>query len=72
MNIAVESQVPLIWTSRGNLPEADLRLEVVWTVEDEYIKVVKRHYRGEEIVKEGADVLSLRGITGESVINSPG
>lgn len=71
MNVPVESQVPLIWTTHGNLPEADLRLEVVWSMEKDCIKVVKRYYLGEELVKEGADILSLRAVTGETVINSP-
>jgi hypothetical protein len=72
MNIPVENQIPLIWTSKGNLPEDDLRMEVQWFVEPgSHIKVVKRHYLGDELVKEGADILSLNGVTGEAVINDP-
>lgn len=69
MNIPVESQIPLIWTTKGNLPEADLRLEVKWHIEPgDYIKVVKTHYLGDEIVKQGADIFSLKSIIGETVI----
>lgn len=72
MNVPVEQQIPLIWTSQGNLPEADLRLEVEWSIEPgSYVKVVKRHFLGDELVKEGADVLSLNGMSGEAVINNP-
>lgn len=69
MNIPVESQEPLIWTTRGNLPEASLRLEVQWFVEPgSYVKLVKRHFLGDELVKEGADILSFNSVLGESVI----
>jgi len=64
----MSNDIPLIYTSKGNLPEADLRMEVEWFVADEYVKVVKRHYLGDELVKEGADVLSFKGAIGETLI----
>lgn len=62
--------VPLLWTTKGNIPEERLRLEIQWEMKEEYVKVVLRHYDGEELVKEGAHILSLRGVTGEAVIGA--
>ena len=64
---------PLIWTSRGNVPLASLKLETAWDLGDTYIKFVER-YRAEdgEIIKESAHVYSKTGVTGEGVAASLG
>jgi hypothetical protein len=67
------NEEPLIWTVNGNVPERGLTLKVEWFITEEYIKVVKRHFdKDGEMVKEGADILSLRGVTGESVVGRIG
>lgn len=64
---------PLIWTSRGNLPIASLRYETYWENTDNYVKFVERYYAANgEIVKEGAHVLTKRGVTGESAVGGVG
>lgn len=64
---------PMIWTSKGNVPEAWLSLEVKWEQTPEYVKCVRIHRDlSGEIVKQGADILSFRGVTGESVIGKIG
>ena len=62
------TEEPLVWTSKGNLPQKDLRYEAFWDYKaGQYVKLVQRHYLGDEIVKESAHVLSLTGVsaTGE-------
>ena len=54
---------PLIYTSKGNLPIDDLRYETEWTVNDDYIKFVERHYLGDEVVKESAHVYDRKGVS---------
>ena len=61
------SEVPLIYTSRGNMPEADLRLEPEWTDSNDFTKLTLRYYFGDEIVKESAHVLSKRGLGADAI-----
>lgn len=49
----------LIYTSKGNLPVSELRREVKWDFQRNYIKHVEIYYHGDELVKEGADVYQL-------------
>ena len=55
--------IPLIFTSKGNVPIDSLRLETNWDVQDAYIKFTER-YRDEsgEIVKESAHVYDRIGV----------
>jgi hypothetical protein len=56
---------PLIYTSKGNLPLADLAYETAWDITDTYIKFVERHRDSTgEVVREAAHVYSLKGLTG--------
>ncbi len=64
------SDVPLIYTSKGNLPEADLRFEPMWEETPDYVKFIARYWLGDEIVKESAFVLSKRGLSTDSVAQS--
>lgn len=53
--------VPLIWTTKGNLPVASLEYYVGWDITEDSI-VFKEQYRFEgEIVKENAHVKLLKG-----------
>jgi hypothetical protein len=65
----MDNEIPLIWTSKGNVPLDSVKQEVVWDIQDSYIKVVER-YRdvNGDIVKEGAHVYSRYGLTGEPAI----
>jgi hypothetical protein len=66
----MNSEVPLIWTSKGNLPVDELKHEVEWDVQPGYIKFVERYRLGDEIVKESAHAFSRFGVTGESAVAS--
>ena len=48
---------PLIYTSRGNLPIASLKLETEWDLTKDYIKLIERYRDSEgEVVRESAHV----------------
>lgn len=61
---------PLLWTSKGNIPLADLKHEVEWRVSPEQIVFIERYYQGDEIVKESAHIKILQGaaMSGEASI----
>jgi hypothetical protein len=49
----------LVHTKHGNLPEASLRREVQWQFAPSSIVHREVYWRGDEIVKESADVYML-------------
>lgn len=58
---------PLIYTSKGNLPIADLAYSTKWDVTPTYYKLTETYSLGDEVVKESAHVYSLAGITGAAI-----
>jgi hypothetical protein len=52
---------PLIWTSKGNLPEKDLEYSKNWEFKDDSIKFSETYKLNGEIVKQSAHVFVLRG-----------
>lgn len=57
----VDMNVPLIWTTKGNLPVASLEYYIGWEISEDSI-IFKEQYRFEgEIVKENAHVKLLKG-----------
>lgn len=60
---------PVIWTKHGNVAESSLRRQVTWHIEPDYIKVVTTYYdASDDVVKQGADVLSRQGITADIAV----
>lgn len=56
-----ESDVPLIWTTKGNVPVASLEHYIGWDITEEAI-VFREEYRlNGEIVKQNAHVKLLKG-----------
>lgn len=53
-------EIPLIWTTKGNLPESDLRFEHVWEDTEEYTLVKLNYYLSEELVKSSTHVYSKK------------
>jgi hypothetical protein len=63
----MDSDIPLIYTSKGNLPVDGLDYKTSWEiVPGEFIKFVEVYRLGDEIVKENAHVYSLRGLFSEA------
>ena len=54
---------PLIWTTKGNVPESSLNLVPVWDVQDSYIKLALRYLDASgEVVKESCHVYDKTGV----------
>jgi hypothetical protein len=56
------TEQPLIYTSKGNLPEASLSCERYWERTPEYVKFIERYSLDGEVVKESCHVLGLEGL----------
>lgn len=63
---------PLVWTTRGNLPAADLRYETAWQDGPEFVVFRERHYLGDELVRESAHVLKREGSGGAAAAGDLG
>jgi len=53
---------PLIFTSKGNLPLADLHHEVIWDVSNDKIIFTESYFLGDECVKQSSHVKFLTGV----------
>lgn len=69
---AMNNDTPLIWTSKGNLPIADLRY--VHRREDTPGNVVfiEEYFLGDEVVKRSVHVLPVVGVCAEGVASDIG
>jgi len=56
------SDVPMIYTSKGNLPLADLVEKVVWVDNDEETVCNHEHWLGEECVKRAVHIYKRKGL----------
>ena len=63
------TEVPLIYTSLGNVPIGDLEYETEWNVTEAYIKLTERYRKDGLVVKESAHVLTRNGLSGEAIAN---
>ena len=54
-----QNEVPLIYTSKGNLPIDSLRYEKHWIFSMTEIQFKEVYYLADEIVKEGAHIYKL-------------
>lgn len=59
---------PLIYTSRGNLPIADLAYSTRWEDRPDATVFVEEYRLGDEVVKSSVHALSKRGVTGEGAV----
>lgn len=61
---------PLIFTSRGNLPESSLSYATDWKVGEHVIQFTETYRLGDEIVKQSVHVYDRTGVTGSGVAAS--
>jgi len=54
----MNTEVPLVYTSKGNLPASELSYEVIWEQTAEYVKCIETYTLENEIVRQSAHVLS--------------
>jgi len=69
---AMENDTPLIWTTKGNLPIADLRY--VHRREDTpgTVVFIEEYFQGEELVKRTVHVLPVVGVCAQGVESTIG
>lgn len=60
MNDNTQNEVPLIWTTKGNLPESSLRFEHLWEDTEDYIALALNYYLEDELVKSSKHVYSKK------------
>lgn len=58
---------PLIYTSKGNLPIASLQYKSGWQDTEGALVFFEEYWLGEELVKRSAHALSKQGLTGQTV-----
>jgi hypothetical protein len=56
------NEVPLIYTSKGNLPISDLTYQHQWLEDDNAITLVEEYRLGDEIVKRNVHARLKRGL----------
>lgn len=56
------TETPLIWTTKGNLPENELRFEHSWLDNEDFTSLTLTYYLGEEIVKSSTHVYNRQTI----------
>ena len=54
-------EAALIYTTKGNVPVADLSHEVEWRIKPEQIVFIERYKLNDEVVKESSHVKLLTG-----------
>lgn len=62
--------VPLVYTTKGNLPASELEYSVRWEDTPDYTKFVETYKLAGEVVKESAHVMSKIGISSDAVQQS--
>ena len=55
-----QDQIPLIWTSKGNLPVTDLQYKTYWEDAEQYTAFTEQYFLGEELVKSSTHVYSKK------------
>lgn len=59
------NEQPLIWTSKGNLPIADLAYSTAWEESPDATVFIEEYRQGDEVVKRSVHALSKHGMTCE-------
>ena len=60
-------KIPLIWTTRGNLPVADLEYSTRWEDTPDHTTLIETYRLGGEVVRESAHVLHRRGLSADGL-----
>lgn len=62
------TDVPLIHTTKGNLPVSDLVYATGWEQGVDYVKLIETYTLNGEVVRQSAHVLALTGLFAEPSI----
>ena len=61
-NETINDEVPLIWTTKGNLPVDSLAYRYGWEITEDYYKFEEHYYLDDELVKSNCHVYSTKGV----------
>lgn len=61
-------EIPLIWTTKGNLPVASLQYHHSWTETSDEISFVEEYSLDGEVVKRNVHVYLKKGLTVQSEV----
>jgi hypothetical protein len=56
------NDVPLIFTTKGNLPVADLTYKHEWQEDDNSIMLIEEYYLGDELVRRNVHARLKQGL----------
>jgi hypothetical protein len=56
------SDVPLIYTTKGNLPVADLKYRHEWAEDGDSISLVEEYFLGDELVRRNVHMRLKKGL----------
>lgn len=56
------SEIPLIFTTKGNIPVSELKQDVEWRFNAGCIVFIERYFLGDEMVKESSHAKLLSGV----------
>lgn len=65
-------EIPLIYTTKGNIPVVDLVMETEWQETDENTVFIERYLLDGEIVKQSIHVRAKRSIFGTGQVGQIG
>jgi hypothetical protein len=65
----MNNEVPLVYTSKGNLPASALAYDVRWEETEEYVKCIETYTLADEVVRQSAHVLSRQPTSVGATIN---
>jgi hypothetical protein len=54
------TEVPLIYTSKGNVPIDSLEYKTIWDDNENYISFTEQYFDGDELVKSSTHVYSKK------------
>lgn len=66
------ADIPLIWTTKGNVPVDSLRYRHQWIDTADETTFVEEYLDGEEIVKRNVHVFLKKGLSATSVVGGVG
>jgi len=60
--LPVETEVPLIYTSKGHIPASDLQYATAWRFEPGFIQFTETYSLDGEVVKQSVHVFDKTGV----------
>lgn len=66
----MNDDIPLIYTSKGNVPVASLRYETSWSDDANNTTFTETYFLDDEVVKHSVHVMTKKGLLAESLVSA--